>query len=207
MPSCIHLALFPPSRGARRPKKLQRRRCVLRSRGRLWRSVRGPMARPQSRNCVRLIKQQLAMRGCEVISDRFTAQTPDGPVPMENIIAKFPGKIRPRHRHHRPLRHEEDGELRGRERWRFFHRRAAGTRRGACRAGPASTTFTSFSSTAKKRFHEWTDTDSLYGSRHLAAKWTADGTNRRLKALINVDMTGDKNLRLIWDTNSARFAA
>ena len=39
-----------------------------------------------------MIKQQLAMRGCEVISDHFTAQTPDGPVPMENIIAKFPGK-------------------------------------------------------------------------------------------------------------------
>src|SRR5579863_8681840 len=39
-----------------------------------------------------LIRQQLAMRGCEVISDRFTAQTPDGAVPMENIIAKFPGK-------------------------------------------------------------------------------------------------------------------
>ena len=39
-----------------------------------------------------MIKQQLAMRGCEVISDRFTAQTPDGPLAMENIIAKFPGK-------------------------------------------------------------------------------------------------------------------
>jgi Zn-dependent M28 family amino/carboxypeptidase len=49
---------------------------------------------------------------------------------------------------------------------------------------------------------DWTDADSLYGSRHLAAKWAADGTNRRLKALINVDMTGDKNLRVWWDTNS-----
>ena len=38
------------------------------------------------------IRQQLAMRGCEIISDRFTAQTPDGPLAMENIIAKFPGK-------------------------------------------------------------------------------------------------------------------
>ena len=34
------------------------------------------------------------------------------------------------------------------------------------------------------------DFDSVYGSRHLAEKWTADGTNHRLKALINVDMTG-----------------
>src|SRR5438874_2901867 len=32
-----------------------------------------------------MIKEQLAMRGCEVILDKFTAQTPDGPVAMENI--------------------------------------------------------------------------------------------------------------------------
>src|SRR5213595_2873960 len=38
------------------------------------------------------IRQQLATRGCEVTADRFSAATPDGPVPMENIIAKFPGK-------------------------------------------------------------------------------------------------------------------
>jgi len=55
----------------------------------------------------------------------------------------------------------------------------------------------------EEAIHEWTATDSIYGSRHLAAKWTADGTNARLKALINVDMTGDKNLRLLWDENSA----
>ncbi|MDP9054178.1 MAG: M28 family metallopeptidase [Acidobacteriota bacterium] len=54
----------------------------------------------------------------------------------------------------------------------------------------------------EEAFQNWTDTDSLYGSRHLAARWTADGTNRRLKALINIDMIGDKNLRLIYDGNS-----
>jgi Zn-dependent M28 family amino/carboxypeptidase len=55
----------------------------------------------------------------------------------------------------------------------------------------------------EEAFHEWTDTDSLYGSRHLAEKWAADGTNSKLKALINVDMIGDKGLRLIYDANSA----
>ena len=38
------------------------------------------------------IHEQLAICGCEVSSDSFTAQTPDGPVAMENIVAKFPGK-------------------------------------------------------------------------------------------------------------------
>ena len=148
-----------------------------------------------------LIKQQLAMRGCEVISDRFTAQTPDGPVPMENIIAKFAGKSG------RAI--AVSGHYDTKKMANFV---------GANDGGSSTGVLLELAAALKGRervddvylifldgeeaFHEWTDTDSLYGSRHLAGKWTADGTNRRLKALINVDMTGDKNLRLIWDTNS-----
>ena len=40
----------------------------------------------------------------------------------------------------------------------------------------------------------WTEYDSLYGSRHLAEKWAADGTLGRIRALINVDMIGDRDL-------------
>ncbi|MDQ2713139.1 MAG: M28 family metallopeptidase, partial [Acidobacteriota bacterium] len=50
---------------------------------------------------------------------------------------------------------------------------------------------------------EWTDTDSRYGSRHLAAQWTADGTLSHVKALINIDMIGDKDLDLSNDANSS----
>src|SRR5271156_461429 len=39
-----------------------------------------------------MITAELKTRGCELISDKFTAQTPEGAVAMENIIAKFPGK-------------------------------------------------------------------------------------------------------------------
>jgi Zn-dependent M28 family amino/carboxypeptidase len=65
----------------------------------------------------------------------------------------------------------------------------------------------------EEAFGEWSDTDSLYGSRHLAERWRGDGTLRAIKALINVDMIGDKNLdidqeisgnaalnRLVWRT-------
>ncbi len=54
---------------------------------------------------------------------------------------------------------------------------------------------------------EWTDTDSCYGSRHLAAKWLADGTVSHLVALINVDMIGDKDLDVLNDGNSAVWPA
>jgi len=147
------------------------------------------------------IKQQLAMRGCEVISDRFTAQTPDGPVPMENIIAKFAGKSG------RAI--AVSGHYDTKKMANFVGANDGGSSTGVLLELAAALqgrdrvddVYLVFFD-GEEAFHEWTDTDSLYGSRHLAGKWTVDGTNRRLKALINIDMTGDKNLRLIWDTNS-----
>jgi glutaminyl-peptide cyclotransferase len=48
----------------------------------------------------------------------------------------------------------------------------------------------------------WTTSDSLYGSRHLAAKWQSDGTLKKIKAFLLLDMIGDKNLNVLRDENS-----
>jgi Zn-dependent M28 family amino/carboxypeptidase len=48
----------------------------------------------------------------------------------------------------------------------------------------------------------WTQDDSLYGSRHLAKRWQEDGTLRRVKAVINVDMIGDGDLTIVHEWNS-----
>jgi Zn-dependent M28 family amino/carboxypeptidase len=50
---------------------------------------------------------------------------------------------------------------------------------------------------------QWSDYDSLYGSRHLAERWAADGTLARIRALINVDMIGDRDLGILEDMNSS----
>ena len=44
----------------------------------------------------------------------------------------------------------------------------------------------------------------VYGSRHLAQVWKNNGTAGKLKALINVDMIGDKDLNILQDTSSNR---
>jgi glutaminyl-peptide cyclotransferase len=149
-----------------------------------------------------MIKQQLALRGCEIISDRFTAQTPDGLLAMENIIAKFPGKSG---RAIAVTGHYDTKKLAN-----FVGANDGGSSTGmllelaaALQGRPRIDDVYLVFFDGEEAIHEWTATDSIYGSRHLAAKWTADGTNARLKALINVDMTGDKNLRLLWDENSA----
>ncbi len=52
---------------------------------------------------------------------------------------------------------------------------------------------------------EWDDKDSLYGSRHLAEKWKNDGTAQKVKALMLLDMIGDKDLSIDRDSNSAQW--
>ncbi len=49
---------------------------------------------------------------------------------------------------------------------------------------------------------QWSRTDSLYGSRHLAAKLAAEGTLNLVKALILVDMAGDRHINILRESNS-----
>jgi len=48
----------------------------------------------------------------------------------------------------------------------------------------------------------WSDSDSLYGSRQLAAKLTANGDLSRIEAMILVDMIGDAHLGIRQDQES-----
>ncbi len=54
----------------------------------------------------------------------------------------------------------------------------------------------------EEAFKDWTDKDSVYGSRQLAQKWHADGEIKKIKALLLADMIGDKDLDVERDLNS-----
>ncbi len=137
-------------------------------------------------------------------SIRFTGQTPAGPVPMANIILRFPGtsgksvvvtghydtkKI--------PMVHFVGANDAGSSTGFLieFAKAFAGLKH------PDDIVIVFFD--GEEAVGEWSDTDSRYGSRQLAAKWLADGTLPRIKALINVDMIGDKNLDISNDLNSS----
>ena len=51
----------------------------------------------------------------------------------------------------------------------------------------------------------WSATDSDYGSRHLAEKWQADGTLKKIKAFLLLDMIGDADLNIDRDANSTSW--
>jgi Zn-dependent M28 family amino/carboxypeptidase len=54
----------------------------------------------------------------------------------------------------------------------------------------------------EEAIREWSGSDWCYGSRHLAARWSGDGTLGKIKAFILADMIGDKNLDIQQDMGS-----
>jgi len=54
----------------------------------------------------------------------------------------------------------------------------------------------------EEALRNWSPNDRLYGSRHLAEKLAAEGTLNRVKALILVDMVGDRHLNILRESNS-----
>ncbi|HVV47248.1 MAG TPA: M28 family peptidase, partial [Bryobacteraceae bacterium] len=121
------------------------------------------------------IRSELASFGCEVSADAFTAQTPDGPVAMENIIAKFPGKSG---RAIAITGHYDTKKMPG-----FLGANDGGSSTGTLLelarvlAGrPRVDDLYIVFFDGEEAVRDWTATDSVYGSRHLAKKWSADGT-------------------------------
>jgi len=148
------------------------------------------------------ILAQIASHGGTVSTDDFNATTPKGSVPMRNIIARYPGKsgkviVISGHYDTKILPGfvgaNDGGSSTG------FLLAMLESLQGAPRKDDIWVVFLD----GEEAFGEWSDTDSLYGSRHLAQKWLSDGTSVKVKALINVDMIGDKDLHLVFDMNSA----
>ncbi len=149
------------------------------------------------------IRTQLRMLKCEVIEDPFVGKTPKGDVPMTNIIAKFPGKSGKAI----AVTGHFDTKL-------FPGRKFVGANDGGSSTGLLLELARDLSAMPRvddvyvvffdgeEAVGDWSETDSVYGSRHLAYKWKADGTLARLKALINVDMIGDKSLGVLIEENS-----
>jgi glutaminyl-peptide cyclotransferase len=149
-----------------------------------------------------------ATRG-ELSLDEFTGSTPAGPVRMVNLILKFPGtsgKAIAVTGHYDTKKipmvrfvGANDGGSSAGFLIEFAHAISRIKHRDLLRDDIYIVFFD-----GEEAVGTWTDRDSLYGSRHLASKWAGDGTLSRLKALINIDMIGDKDLDILNDGNSSQ---
>ena len=145
------------------------------------------------------------LKGDTVEDDAFTADTVEGKFPVRNIIAKSPGTkdgvivIASHYDTNYPLRNTSfiganDGAATSALLLEF-----ANQLRGKKRDGYSVWLLWTDAEEAVKT---WSDTDSVYGTRHLAKKWQQDGTAKQIKAFLLADMIGDADLDIDRDTNS-----
>jgi Zn-dependent M28 family amino/carboxypeptidase len=145
--------------------------------------------------------------------DTFTADTPIGPVNLRNFIARFPGKkdgvivLGTHYETNYPLKNinfvgANDGASTTGLLLAIGDKLRAQTAGGRQLDG-YSVWLVFFD--GEEAFVNWSQSDSTYGSRHLAAKWAGDGTLKRIKAFMLADMIGDKDLDIQHETNSTAW--
>ena len=144
------------------------------------------------------------LKGEDVEQDKFIAQTPVGKFPVNNIIAKFPGRrdgiivVAGHYDTNYPLPKAYVGANDGGSSTGLLLA-LADEFRGKERDGYSIWLVWT---DAEEAFVNWTATDSLYGAKHLAQKWQQDGTAKKIKAFILVDMIGDADLDIQKETFS-----
>lgn len=154
----------------------------------------------------RYITSQLSAIGVPVREQAFEADTPAGPIRMVNLIATIPGD-RPARlaiAGHYDTKHFDDfafvGANDGGSSAAFVVElaRALKTRRNAL-------TIELLFLDGEEAVIDWTGTDQTYGSRHYVRAAEHDGSISSLKALILVDMIGDKHLAIRREGNSTSW--
>lgn len=145
------------------------------------------------------IEKQIEAAGLSVSRQSFNAQTPAGALPMTNLIVRIPGSGNTSSRV--LLTGHYDTK-------RYLDRNFTGANDG----GSSTALLLEFARILARKpprldvwivFFDgeeatgvWTDTDSLYGSRHLAHELRRTEELSQVRALINVDMIGDRDLQL-----------
>lgn len=139
-------------------------------------------------------------------ADAFTASTPVGKLAMTNFIAKFPGTT------------QEVIVVASHYDTAYGIKNFVGANDGGSSTALLLAMAEQLSHAkiagpsvwlvwldGEEAIDKWTDTDSLYGSRHLAGRWQQDGTAKRIQAFILTDMIGDRDLNIDHDENSTAW--
>ena len=142
--------------------------------------------------------------------DTFTATTPAGLQTMHNIIVKFPS-ANPSKRDGIILlgTHYETN-------YPLKDINFVGANDGACTSAlliaigeyyrahpPEGYSVWLLFDDGEEAVKAWSSSDSLYGTRHLAAKWSQEGVLPHIKAFLLADMIGYKDLNIDHDDNSS----
>ena len=150
------------------------------------------------------IKDQLAAVGVAVAEQAWDDADADRAGPHGQPDRHDSRRAQGPHRHRRPLRHQAVPRVPVRRRQRRRVERGVPDRARA-RAEGAPEPADDRAAVSRRRRSGRSNgpgTDNTYGSRHYVETAKSDGSLASLKALILVDMIGDRDLRIRRDTNS-----
>jgi glutaminyl-peptide cyclotransferase len=164
-----------------------------------------PPGSPALQKCREYIISQMQSYGYTVEQDVFTVQTPYGPIRMNNLIARMgpgaKGVIAFATHYDTKLMEGEN----------FVGANDAGSSTGlllelarVLAVNKDNKDYWFLFLDGEEAFVEWSSFDSTYGSRHLAERWKQEGVAAKIHALILLDMIGDKDLDVWYETNSTK---
>jgi Zn-dependent M28 family amino/carboxypeptidase len=166
-----------------------------------------PSGTPAIEQTRKYIKDQLAASGLTVVEQAWEDRTPIDTVRMVNLISTIPGSRKERivfAGHYDTKLYRE---------FRFVGASDGGSSAAFLielgrvlkgRKNPFTVELL-FLDGEEARLPDWNGTDNTYGSRHYVAAAKRDGTLASLKALILVDMIGDRNLTIRRDSHSTAW--
>jgi Peptidase family M28 len=209
-----HLAVAGETRGPRREPASSRARAPVRfDSGRAFEHVRQlvaigprPAGSPGSEAARRYISDQMKAVGLPVVEQRFEGLTPIGRVKMANLLGTIPGASRDR----LIIGGHYDTKL-------FRQLRFVGANDGGssaamllelarvlkARRNPFTIELVFFD--GEEAVIDWTGTDHTYGSRHYVDAARADGTLQTIRAMVLLDMVGDRDLTMRRESASTRW--
>lgn len=179
--------------------------------GRAWEHLRQlvaigprPSGSPAIEETRKYIRNQLAAAGLTTVEQAWEDQTPIDKVKMVNLVATIPGARKERivfAGHYDTKLYRE---------FRFVGASDGGSSAAfllelarilKARKNPLTIELL-FLDGEEARMPEWRGTDNTYGSRHYVDVAKRDGSLATLKALVLIDMIGDRDLDIRRDTNS-----
>jgi len=179
--------------------------------GRAWEHLRQLVAigpRPSGSPAIELtrkyIKDQLSAGGLTTVEQVWDDQTPIDKVRMVNLVATIPGA----HKERIVVAGHYDTKLY--RQFRFVGASDGGSSAAfllelgrvlKARRNPFTIELL-FLDGEEARMPDWHGTDNTYGSRHYVELARRDGSLATLKALVLIDMIGDRDLDIRRDTNS-----
>ena len=163
-----------------------------------------PAGSPQLRQTRAYITRQISSFGLKVEEQPFTAQTPIGPIEMVNLIVRLPG-TRPERlliTGHYDTKLFKDqvfvGASDGASSGAFLIELAR-----ALKDQPRQLTYELVWFDGEEAVIEWSlEKDSTYGSRHYVREAQKAKALSSIKAMVLVDMIGDRDLRIMRESNS-----